>query len=172
MLYPVLYSAGKEPKGTSREEIIYAKKLYTSAFHPDTGEIQNFVGRMSFQLPGGMLITGGMLSFYRTVPAVVFWQWINQSFNAFVNYTNRNANSELTVNQLGMSYVMATSSAMVAALGCKAYWSRTAGPFMQVCGWKQLTGIIANVTELGLSFEYRDTFHSLLSLPPIASTFQ
>lgn len=94
--------------------------------------MQNFVGRMSFQLPGGMLITGGMLSFYRSVPAVVFWQWINQSFNAFVNYTNRNANSELSVNQLGLSYVMATTSAMAAALGCKAYWTKTAGPFMQV----------------------------------------
>ena len=56
---------GKEPAGTTREQIIYAKKLYESAFHPDTGELQNVFGRMSFQVPGGMAVTGFMLQFYR-----------------------------------------------------------------------------------------------------------
>lgn len=68
----------------------------------------------------------------RSVPAVILWQWINQSFNAFVNYTNRNANSVLSVNQLGVAYVTATSGALVAALGCKSYWQKHASPFMQV----------------------------------------
>lgn len=56
---------GKEPAGTTWEQIIYAKKLYESAFHPDTGDLQNVFGRMSFQVPGGMAITGVMLQFYR-----------------------------------------------------------------------------------------------------------
>lgn len=49
------------------EEIYRAKKLYESAFHPDSGELQNIFGRMSFQMPGGMAITGAMLQFYRYV---------------------------------------------------------------------------------------------------------
>lgn len=59
------YRKGQEPPGTTREEVIYAKKLYESAFHPDSGEKQNVFGRMSFQVPGGMLITGAMLQWYR-----------------------------------------------------------------------------------------------------------
>ena len=58
------------------DEVIYAKKLYESSFHPDTGEKQNLFGRMSFQVPGGMLITGAMLQFYKLVLDV----YINYAF--------------------------------------------------------------------------------------------
>ncbi|XP_046808115.1 sideroflexin-2-like [Lucilia cuprina] len=44
------YRQGKEPAGTTSEKVKYAMKLYNSAFHPDTGELQNFCGRMSFQV--------------------------------------------------------------------------------------------------------------------------
>lgn len=125
------YRTGHEPPGTTLEQIIYAKKLYESAFHPDSGEKQNVFGRMSFQMPGGMAITGAMLQWYRTPFAVVFWQWVNQSFNALVNYTNRNAKSPTTTNQLIVAYVTATSSAMITALGCKYYWTKRASPFVQ-----------------------------------------
>ncbi|XP_076240437.1 sideroflexin 2 [Calliopsis andreniformis] len=124
------YKLGKEPAGTTREQIIYAKKLYESAFHPDTGDLQNVFGRMSFQVPGGMAITGAMLQFYKTNTAVVFWQWVNQSFNALVNYTNRNANSPTTELQLGVAYVSATTAAMLTAIGCKSFWSKRANPLM------------------------------------------
>ena len=84
-----------------------------------------------FQGPGGMLITGAMLQFYKTVPQVVFWQWFNQSFNALVNYTNRNANSPTTPTQLTVAYLSATFSALGTAIGLKRALEKSSSKLLQ-----------------------------------------
>jgi tricarboxylate carrier len=110
------YRSGTEDKSLSEDEIWAAKELYDSAFHCQTGEKLFVLGRMSFQVPGNMLITGCMMTFYKSTSAVIFWQLANQSFNAIVNYTNRNASVGVSNEQLGMAYVGATTASVTTAL--------------------------------------------------------
>lgn len=118
------YMLNNESTNQDEKSLWKAKYLVDSAFHPDTGERMNLLGRMSAQVPCNMLITGCMMTWYKTNLAIFGWQWLNQSFNALVNYTNRSGSRAMTNSEILQSYVVATTAATVTALGFKAAVSK------------------------------------------------
>lgn len=104
-------------KYVSEADLWRAKSLYDSAFHPDTGEKVFVLGRMACQVPTNTLIVGCMLHFRHTLPQMLFWQWINQTQNGFVNYCNRNASVEVSNQELLRCYVTAVGSSFMFSIG-------------------------------------------------------
>ncbi|XP_068625473.1 sideroflexin-1 isoform X1 [Battus philenor] len=130
----------KMPPGYDEDKLWRTKYLYDSAFHPDTGEKMFVLGRMAAQAPMNTLITGGMITFYKTTPATVFWQWTNQTFNAVVNYTNRSGDAPISTTQLLASYCAACGGALSTALYLNSKVKNmppifaSLVPFAAVCG--------------------------------------
>ncbi|XP_051473326.1 sideroflexin-5 isoform X2 [Apus apus] len=85
------YKHGTLPPGVTNKELWGAQKIKQAIIHPDTNETIFMPFRMSGYIPFGTPIVVGLLLPNQTLASTVFWQWLNQSHNACVNYANRNA---------------------------------------------------------------------------------
>jgi tricarboxylate carrier len=99
------------------ERLWLAKKVSQSAVHPDTGEIIPAPFRMSGFAVFGTPIMVGMLMPNPTMLGTIFWQALNQTHNACVNYSNRNASAATTVQDILTGYCGAVLSSVTIAVG-------------------------------------------------------
>ena len=73
-----------------------AETCVLTSIHPDTGKIISWPMRLSSFVPINMPIAFGMIITAPTPFNTILWQWINQTYNAALNYGNRNASSNYT----------------------------------------------------------------------------
>lgn len=81
---------------TEIREIRTAQTVVSTAIHPDTKEMIPWLFRFSSFLPVNIPISYGFIFAAPTPFNTIFWQWINQTYNAALNYANRNASSTYT----------------------------------------------------------------------------
>ena len=114
------FEAGEDiMKGVDEKEntrLWNLKMSVDSAVHPDTGEIVPLPFRMSGYVPFNGPICVAMVSSTSTA-GLLFWNWVNQSQNALVNYFNRNASSPMSNETLAVSYGGAVAGALTVAFG-------------------------------------------------------
>jgi len=99
-----------------KAELLNASDIVRSSIHPDTNKPLPWPMRISSAMPMNIPINMGFILAAPTIQNTVFWQVINQTYNAVLNYGNANATSPYTKQDLAKSYCMAVSVSMAVAL--------------------------------------------------------
>ncbi|XP_062837999.1 sideroflexin-5 isoform X2 [Anolis carolinensis] len=111
------YKHGTLAPGVTNKDLWRAQKIKQAIIHPDTNETIFMPFRMSGYIPFGTPIVVGLLLPNQTLASTVFWQWLNQSHNACVNYANRNATKPSPTSKFIQGYLGAVISAVSIAVG-------------------------------------------------------
>eukprot|EP00009_Paramoeba_aestuarina_P008310 CAMPEP_0201507046 /NCGR_PEP_ID=MMETSP0161_2-20130828/845_1 /ASSEMBLY_ACC=CAM_ASM_000251 /TAXON_ID=180227 /ORGANISM="Neoparamoeba aestuarina, Strain SoJaBio B1-5/56/2" /LENGTH=327 /DNA_ID=CAMNT_0047901317 /DNA_START=18 /DNA_END=1001 /DNA_ORIENTATION=+ len=120
------YDKGTLPELTTDEQLWNARHIVDSCIHPDTKEpvapMLRFsaFGLVNTAIVPFMLAPSTIASPFRTV----FGHWLNQSYNAAVNYSNRNASSPISNQTLVQAYTGAVVSSCSIGLGATALTRR------------------------------------------------
>ncbi|XP_076810642.1 sideroflexin-5-like [Clavelina lepadiformis] len=119
------YKQGNLPPGVTSDDLWRAQKAKQAILHPDTGDKIPMPFRMAGFVPFGAPIVVGLLLPNQTLLSTTFWQWLNQSHNACVNYCNRNASQSTTTKDVLLGYTGAVSSAVGIALGLNIFLKKS-----------------------------------------------
>lgn len=105
------------PQGVnSVDELWLAKKIESSAVHPDTDEVILPPFRMSGFAVFGTPIIVGLLLPNPAVAQTCFFQTLNQSHNAAINFANRNASAPTSIKDTAVGFGAAVATSVGIAL--------------------------------------------------------
>lgn len=96
-----------------------------------SGENESNVIPLPFRMSGYVPFNGPVCVAMVTstsTPVLLFWSWVNQSQNALVNYYNRAAGGEMSMDALKTSYLAAVTSALMLAFGLATWIQRRYDP--------------------------------------------
>jgi len=95
------------------------ERLCSASLHPETKEYVLPPFRRSAFVAVNIPIYVGMLMSPQTRIWIVFWQWLNQTYNCGMNYYNRSGTEVKTMRELLPSYTMAVTASCTMGLGAK-----------------------------------------------------
>eukprot|EP01119_Soliformovum_irregulare_P019762 TRINITY_DN6326_c0_g1_i1.p1 TRINITY_DN6326_c0_g1~~TRINITY_DN6326_c0_g1_i1.p1 ORF type:complete len:331 (+),score=70.01 TRINITY_DN6326_c0_g1_i1:130-993(+) len=111
-------SQGSPPVSREEAESLWeSKRIVDATIHPMTGEKIPLPFRMSAFVPMNVLITAGLLMPNPSINSVLFWQFVNQSYNIALNHSNRNASNELSNDVILKTYGAAVTISCGVAVG-------------------------------------------------------
>lgn len=93
------------------------KNVVDASVHPDTGKPVPWAMRMCAFVPVNIPIIFGMIMAPPTTFNTILFQWLNQTYNAGMNYGNRNASSQQTTADIMKGYSAAVLSSIGMSLG-------------------------------------------------------
>lgn len=119
------YKNGSVAPEVTDKQLWEAQKIKQAILHPDTGNRIPMPFRMSGFAPFGTITVTGLLLPNQTFYQMIFWQWLNQSHNACVNYANRNATKPVPTRRFVEGYIAAVTAACSIAVGLNTILQRT-----------------------------------------------
>eukprot|EP00752_Nemacystus_decipiens_P003535 g3261.t1 len=123
-----LHEAGEAPDGTSDADLWHARRVLESALHPDTGEPIFPLFRFSAFVPVNMVIVTATITpaVISSFPATAFIHFLNQTYNAAINYANRNASNPVPMARLAEGYAGAVVTSLSIGMLSTALTKRAA----------------------------------------------